>query len=119
MVCEDFNEIEYGFEKKGGLPREEGRMKVFRKVLEDCNLVDIGFMGNWFTWERGNLLGTNIQERLDNQDRGVEIEERLALFLEFQHQHLLHTFSDHCPLLINTKKRDVRSTSRSFKFEAW
>ncbi|XP_017635590.1 uncharacterized protein LOC108477569 [Gossypium arboreum] len=91
-------------------------MEVFRKVLEDCNLVDVGFTGNWFTWEIGNLPSTNIQERLD---RRVATEEWLALFPEFQLQHLPHTFSDHCPLLINTKKRDVGSTSRSLKFEAW
>lgn len=49
MVCRDFNEILYGFEKKGGLIREEGRMEAFRKVLEDCNLVDVRFCRNWFT----------------------------------------------------------------------
>lgn len=43
MVCEDFNEILYRFEKKGCLIQEKGRMKVFWKVLEDCNLVDVGF----------------------------------------------------------------------------
>lgn len=65
MVSRDFNEILYGFEKISGLPREEGRMEAFRKVLKDCNLMDMGFSGNWFTLERGNLLETNIQERLD------------------------------------------------------
>lgn len=29
MVCEDFNEILYRFEKKGCLIQEKGRMKVF------------------------------------------------------------------------------------------
>ncbi|MBA0818435.1 hypothetical protein Gohar_021253 [Gossypium harknessii] len=72
LVCGDFNEILYGYEKKGGLAREERRMEAFRKVLEDCSLVDVGYSGNWFTWERGNLPETNIQERLD---RGVATEE--------------------------------------------
>ncbi|MBA0845889.1 hypothetical protein Goarm_023112 [Gossypium armourianum] len=58
--------------KKGGLPREEGRMEAFRKALEECNLSDIGFNENWFTWERGNLPETSIQERLD---RGGATEE--------------------------------------------
>ncbi|MFQ6647702.1 hypothetical protein Gotur_021921 [Gossypium turneri] len=30
LVCRDFNKILYGFEKKGGLPREERRMEAFR-----------------------------------------------------------------------------------------
>ncbi|KAA3469159.1 reverse transcriptase [Gossypium australe] len=35
IVCGDFNEIMYGFEKKGGLPRDERRMEAFQNVLED------------------------------------------------------------------------------------
>lgn len=40
----------YGFEKNGGLPREERQMEAFQKALEDCNLVYMGYSGNWFTW---------------------------------------------------------------------
>lgn len=65
FVCGDFNEIMHGFEKKGGIPREEKRMKVFRNALEDCRLMDVGYSGKWFTWERRNLPETNIRERLD------------------------------------------------------
>ncbi|KAA3465117.1 reverse transcriptase [Gossypium australe] len=36
FVSGDFNEVMYGFEKKGGLPREERRMEAFRSALEDC-----------------------------------------------------------------------------------
>ncbi|MBA0698767.1 hypothetical protein Goari_000459 [Gossypium aridum] len=72
LVCGDFNEIMYSFEKKGGLPREEGRMEVFRKTLEDCSLSDLGFIGNWFTWERGNFPENNIQERLDRGEANEE-----------------------------------------------
>ncbi|XP_052485232.1 uncharacterized protein LOC128040503 [Gossypium raimondii] len=43
LVCGDFNEILYSFEKKGGLPREKRRMEAFRKALEDCSLVDLSY----------------------------------------------------------------------------
>ncbi|KAA3460174.1 reverse transcriptase [Gossypium australe] len=36
FVCGDFNEVMYGFEKKGGLPREERKMEAFQNALEDC-----------------------------------------------------------------------------------
>ncbi|KAA3487169.1 reverse transcriptase [Gossypium australe] len=49
LVCGDFNEIMYGHEKRGGLPREERRMDAFRSVLVDCHLVEVGYTGNWFT----------------------------------------------------------------------
>ncbi|MBA0568053.1 hypothetical protein Golob_005571, partial [Gossypium lobatum] len=91
-------------------------MEAFRKTLEECNLFDMGFNGNWFTWERGNLPETNIQERLD---RGVATEEWVQIFPEFQIQHLPHTISDHCPLLINTKKECSARIRKVFKFEAW
>ncbi|KAA3477604.1 reverse transcriptase [Gossypium australe] len=65
MVSGDFNEILYSFEKSGGQPRKERRMAAFCEVLDDCQLMDLGFQGTWFTWERGNLPETNIKERLD------------------------------------------------------
>lgn len=43
IICGDFNDILYSYEKKGGIPRDDHRMVNFRQVLEDCNLVDGGF----------------------------------------------------------------------------
>ncbi|KAA3479129.1 reverse transcriptase [Gossypium australe] len=77
LVYGDFNEILYSFEKKGGLPREEQRMEDFRNVLQDCQLIDVGYTGRWFTWERGNSPETNIKELLD---RGEEYIERSNAF---------------------------------------
>ncbi|KAA3466257.1 reverse transcriptase [Gossypium australe] len=54
LVCGDFNEILYASEKKGGLPREEKRMKQFRETLSECGLYDVGFSRLWLTWEREN-----------------------------------------------------------------
>ncbi|KAA3460833.1 reverse transcriptase [Gossypium australe] len=116
LVCGDFNEILYSFEKKGGLPRDEKKMEEFKQVLDDCQLTDLGYSGKWFTWERGNLPETNIQERLD---RGVGNEEWRSLFPDFIIQHLPHSFSDHCLILINTEGNVKRQRGESFRFEAW
>lgn len=67
----------YSFEKKVDPHKDERRMVQFQRVLQYCHLVDLGFFGPWFTWERGNLLETNIKERLD---RGVANEEWMKLF---------------------------------------
>ncbi|KAG8474111.1 hypothetical protein CXB51_033599 [Gossypium anomalum] len=99
LVCGDFNAILYAFKKKCGLPAEQRRMEAFREVLEDCQLMDIGYSGAWFTWERGNLPKTNIRERLD---RGVANEKWMNLFPSGGIQHLPYSMSDHCPLLLNT-----------------
>ncbi|KAA3452441.1 reverse transcriptase [Gossypium australe] len=116
FVCGDFNEIMYGFEEKGGLPRDKRRMESFRKTLEECQLNDVGFFGRWFTWERRNLPETNIQERLD---MGVANVKLMLMSPEAKIQHLVHSFSDHCPLLVVTKREDERRKGNNFKIEAW
>ncbi|KAA3462149.1 reverse transcriptase [Gossypium australe] len=116
FVCGDFNEILYGFEKKGGLPREEKRMEDFRNTLQECQLFDIGFSGRWFTWERGNLPETNIRERLD---RGVANTNWISMFPDAKIRHLVHSTSDHCPLLISTENEECQKRSETFRFEAW
>ncbi|KAA3477124.1 reverse transcriptase [Gossypium australe] len=49
LVSGDFNEIMYLFEKSGGQPRVERKIAAFREVLDECQLLDIGFQGTWFT----------------------------------------------------------------------
>ncbi|KAA3469953.1 reverse transcriptase [Gossypium australe] len=110
MVSGDFNEI------MGGQPREERKMAAFREVLDECQLLDMGFQGTWFTWERGNLSETNIRERLD---RGVANENWMHLFPKVTVCHLTHSISDHCPFFIHTDNEEQFRRSPRFKFEAW
>ncbi|KAK5783614.1 hypothetical protein PVK06_038123 [Gossypium arboreum] len=50
FICGDFNEIMYGSEKKKReIPRDERRMDLFRRTLEDCQMSDVGYSGRWFT----------------------------------------------------------------------
>lgn len=49
MVCGDFNEILFVAEKVGGVPRDERCMEVSKEVIKDFRLVDLGFLGLWFT----------------------------------------------------------------------
>lgn len=91
VVIGDFNEIAYSTEKKGGLPRRERQMCRFGEVMDDCSLTDIGFSGQWFTWEKGRLRANDIRERLDK---------------------------DHCPLLLNSNFETQHSKQWQFRFEA-
>ncbi|KAG8486820.1 hypothetical protein CXB51_020301 [Gossypium anomalum] len=78
-------------------------MEAFCSTLEDCQLMEIGYSGAWFTWERGNLPETNIKEKLD---RGVANEKWMNLFPSGGIQHLPHSMSDHC-LLLNTNSDNI------------
>ncbi|KAH1065446.1 hypothetical protein J1N35_030433 [Gossypium stocksii] len=118
VLLGDFNEITSSFEKKGGRLRSERQMHAFRSILEDCSLHDLGFVGRWFTWERGKFSDTNIRERLD---RGVATLDWINFFPSYQVQHLNHSFSDHCPVLLNTMKYggcDGGNKDQIFRFEA-
>lgn len=61
-------------------------------------------------------MDNNIRERID---RGVANDAWIQLFPSFSLRHLLHSFSDHCPLLIETEVRGRKSRIDCFRFEAW
>ena len=67
-------------------------MKDFRNVIEDCNLVDCGYIGEKFTWHKGG-----IRERLDralaNQDWNNRFGDAVLQTLEYGQ-------SDHHPILM-------------------
>ncbi|GMI73050.1 hypothetical protein HRI_000974300 [Hibiscus trionum] len=116
LVIGDFNELLLSSEKQGGRDRPVRQMKGFSAVLNECGLDDLGFTGQWFTWEKGKFSNTNVRERLD---RGVASGSWWDLFPDFKVYHLQHTFSDHCPILVNTgfgSSAHVRTGQ--FRFEA-
>ncbi|KAA3485070.1 reverse transcriptase [Gossypium australe] len=68
------------------------------------------------------MLRTFSKRHIDVVVDGNEARGILAPGLrgkEVKVQHLVHSFSNHCPLLINTKMVEDRPMSNSFKFEAW
>lgn len=56
MCAGDFNEILWSYEKLGLGLRQEGIMKEFRDVLDECGLMDLGYVGEKFTW-KGKRVG--------------------------------------------------------------
>ncbi|KAJ8898827.1 hypothetical protein K2173_007252 [Erythroxylum novogranatense] len=116
IVMGDFNEITYGFEKQGRRIRPMRQMTEFRNALDECGLIDLGSRGPWFTWETGNTPRTNIRERLD---RGVAISSWREIFPDCEINHLPHSISDHCPLLLDTHPGVTRErTEFPFRFES-
>ncbi|KAL0907780.1 hypothetical protein M5K25_022216 [Dendrobium thyrsiflorum] len=74
----------------------------------DCNLIDIGFSGNNFTWNHGNLW-----QRLDHV---LFNDSWIKLFNSIHVEHLSRTLSDHSPILITLKPRQVSSLPK-FRFQ--
>ncbi|MBA0548825.1 hypothetical protein Golob_019897, partial [Gossypium lobatum] len=118
VVLDDFNEIANSFEKKGGRLRSDRHMREFCEALDNCSVTDLGFVGWWFTWERGRFVSTNIRERLDH---GVATLSLVNLFPGYQLEHLSYSFSDHCPLLLDSMGvvwNNQDSLVKPFRFEA-
>lgn len=120
LVAGDFNEILHQFEKEGGRPRPQAQIDRFRCALEDCELSDIGFAGDIFTWRNNQFREADfVRERID---RAVA---NTAWRSKFSGMHVINGdpyHSDHRPVIIDTD-RNVRMPSnmvgqRPFKFEA-
>jgi hypothetical protein len=112
IVIGDFNEILFSHEKEGGNPRPLSCMQAFQDALTDCELEDLGYSGNNFTWKRGR-----IRERLD---RAVANGAWNIMHPGAVLQHLEYTRSDHHPILLDTDYQQtvVDHSKKSKKFEA-
>jgi hypothetical protein len=69
----DFNEILFYCEKIVGQPRPAGYMERFQNALADCNMEDLGFLGDVFTWRNHHHRAEGyIKERLDRAVANIE-----------------------------------------------
>jgi hypothetical protein len=96
----DFNEIMFSFEKQGGIPRPQICMDRFRDALNFCNLNDLGFEGDIFTWRNNNFrVDGYIRERLD---RDVANPIWCARFPCYKVVNGNPEHSDHRPIMVET-----------------
>lgn len=93
----DFNEIIRHGEKGGGAVTDIREIYEFQEALYDYNLQDLGYEGQWYTWERGRSCATIVRERLN---RYYGNAGWFSLFPEVSIQYLLRFKSDHTPILI-------------------
>lgn len=61
----DFNEILVPFENLGGNDRDVRMMFDFRDTIRECELMDLGWKGQAFTWSNRRYGPHFIEERLD------------------------------------------------------
>ena len=91
VVCGDFNEITYTDEKLGWLDKDATQMWDFRECLSKCGLVDLGFVGQSYTWCNGR---SGEQRMLVILDRVVANEGWRCMFSEASAHHLAMSASD-------------------------
>ncbi|KAF4392969.1 hypothetical protein G4B88_011964 [Cannabis sativa] len=118
----DFNEIVSLTEKSGGRMRGAPAMEEFKKVLDQCCLMDFSSVKSDFTWCNEHESDT-IMERLD---RGVCTREWIDQFEGADIQLLDWWESDHRALIVDIPVQDEAvqcgKTKRNTRFhfeEAW
>ena len=82
-------------------------------MLNECNLLDLSYSGNKFTWSRTYLNGGMVWERLD---RAVGSVDWYDLFSATSVQTLTCVSLNHSPIYIHLEGIVVKS-SRPWRFE--
>ncbi|KAL0429540.1 UNVERIFIED_CONTAM: hypothetical protein Sradi_0580000 [Sesamum radiatum] len=94
------------------------QLRDFREALSDSGLLDIGFIGDPFTWANNREYPNTVRKRLD---RGCGNAQWIASWPNTQVSHLERIYSDHAPLLVKRafeKTKWHTKSSRPIRFEA-
>jgi ribonuclease HI len=110
LLFGDFNMVLNHAEKQGGRDINLSQSNLFHDTLNNCNLQDLGFHGDMFTWANNQEKDHHIKERLD---RFCASSSWLNQFPRVTNYHLPHYSSDHIPiLLVFGNNHDFRNDSR-------
>ncbi|KAL2929332.1 hypothetical protein RDABS01_034743 [Bienertia sinuspersici] len=113
----DFNEILSYDEKEGGVNSMRKEIDHFRGVIDECELQDLGYSGQWYTWERGRSATTRVRERLD---RYLATTPWCTMFTNCTVENMVCYKSDHSAILLrcmNETGGKKRKKKKAFKFE--
>ena len=111
----DFNEVLRPEEHVGVGQRSNAQIQAFRDAVDVCMLLDIGYTGIPWTFEKKVTGGTFTRVRLDRALASVEWQARFPLA---DLTHLVAATSDHSPILANLNKEQRHNQRHStFKYE--
>ena len=99
----DFNEILSNSEKWGGPERPQQQMEGFRRVVNGCGFIDLGYEGPKFTWCNQRSVGERIRLRLDRVLATTDWKDH---YRDARVLHVADSTSDHCALVL-TNQRNV------------
>ena len=114
LCAGDFNEITKQSEKVGGRLRPFSQMQNFREALDECGLMDLGYIGSPFTWSKHYRSRASIWERLD---RAVASHDWFIRFPGSRVHHVDNSTSDHKFLWIDPSFLDFQLKKKVFRFE--
>ena len=111
----DFNEVLNLSEHDGVGCRSQAQIDGFREAVDTCGLLDIGYTGTSWTFEKKVAGGTYTRVRLN---RCLANPEWLLALPYSTLHHKTAAGSDHCPILLTLRNiHACRAGPRSFKYE--
>ena len=112
----DFNELLQAAEKWGRVARSDSQMRAFRRVVDECGFVDLGFVGSPYTWWNKQTGPARVLERLD---RCLATADWFLKFPNSRVTHLHSVFSDHRPVWVELHRSGSKSrpSRKRFRFE--
>jgi hypothetical protein len=93
----DFNEVRRADEHVGVGTKTHSQIQGFREAVDVYNLIDLGFKGHFWTWEKKVTGGTYTRVRLDRALGSVEWGAQFPL-ASITHEDI--ATSDHCALVL-------------------
>ena len=108
----DYNEILHSEEKNGRHPRPLPPMAAFQSTLLACGLIDLGYSGYMYTWRNGREGEAFVEERLDRACASLEWSD---LYPAAKVKHLTASYSDHDPIIIDTRPMNHQQVCRKQK----
>ncbi|CAA7018860.1 unnamed protein product [Microthlaspi erraticum] len=112
MMCGDFNEILSNAEKRGGRIRAESSFRNFRLMLQVCDMQDLNYKDNMFSWV-GNTRDGIVECCLD---RVMANSEWRQAFPASETEFLEIAESDHRPLIIYIEYEERRKRGQ-FRYD--
>jgi hypothetical protein len=100
-------------EKTSGRPIDSSSHYPFRSFIDHFGMIDVGFVGNPFTWRNNRHGLKNIIERLG---RGLAFPAWVHLHPDFSLIHLPTHNSNHNPISLTTNTSSY-FLPRPFRFE--
>ncbi|MCH84377.1 hypothetical protein A2U01_0005209, partial [Trifolium medium] len=114
LLFGDFNLVLNSAEKEGGKDLHSSTTSLFHNTLNQCDLMDLGYHGDKFTWTNNQENESHIKERLD---RFCASPSWVTKFPRCTNYHLLNYSSDHKPiLLVFGSNHDFREDTTSKRF---
>ncbi|XP_061351262.1 uncharacterized protein LOC133296317 [Gastrolobium bilobum] len=102
MLAGDFNDIVSTEEKRGGAPVDLNVCATFGSVLDNCQLLDLGYSGPLFTWKGPKFQ--HLDRVFKRLDRVVANAQWRMAFDEAVAHVIPRVYSDHCPIILSLDK---------------